>query len=84
MVEKIEYLEKIINDFAISQLDNANDKFNRRHGYDLRSTDNPDHLVFNSWEIENEELTINYREVTPHDCPYGVELIFPTTKLITK
>jgi len=84
MIEKIEFLEKIINDFAQSQLDNANEKFRVRHNYDLRDTDNPDHLVFKSWEVEGDELTINYKEVTPHDCPYGIELTFPLLKLITQ
>ncbi len=81
IVKKVEFLESMILKFAKSKLNEANDAFAKRHGYDLRKTNNNDHLVFRSWEIEGENIILSYREVTPHDCPYGVELEYKLSEL---
>ncbi len=81
LTDKIECLESLILKFAQSKIEDANDKFARTHGYDLRKTDNNDHLKFYRWELDENEIVLLYGEVTPHDCPYSVELRYKTDAL---
>lgn len=81
LTEKIEYLESLVLKFAQGKINEANDKFSMAHGYDLRETDNNDYLKFYRWELEENELILLYGEVTPHDCPYSVELRYKTDAL---
>ena len=76
LIKKAELFEKLMLNFAEGKMDEANDAFAKRHGYDLRKTDNTDHLKFSRWEIEDDILVLSYREITPHDFPYSVELRF--------
>lgn len=74
LTRKIDFIENMIIKFAQSKMNDANDVFKRRHGYDLRETQNNDHLRFCNWKIDNDYIVLIYVEVTPHDCPYGIEL----------
>jgi hypothetical protein len=81
LIEKAELLESIMVKFAEGKMEEANDAFKSRHGYDLRDKKNNDHLVFCRWGIEDNILVLLYGEITPHDCPYSVELRYSTKDL---
>ena len=72
---------KKIRDFAISKMEEANDVFTKEQGYDLRKTNNGDHLRFSNFEIRKNTLILRYKEVTPHDCPASVGLEYPLSDL---
>lgn len=76
IIPKATFLEKIISVFAENKMDEANEAFARRHGYDLRKTNNNDHLRFSGWMIDDNTLVLFYREITPHDCPYDIDLTY--------
>ena len=81
LVEKVDLFESMMLKFAKGKIDEANDAFAKRHGYDLRKTNNNDHLVFCRWGIEDDTLILSYGEVTPHDCPYGIDLEYKLSEL---
>jgi len=81
LVKKVDLFESMMLKFAQGKMNEANDAFAERHGYDLRETKNNDHLKFCRWEIEDETLILSYCEVTPHDCPYGIDLEYKLSDL---
>ena len=74
LVKKVDFFENMMLKFAEGKMDEANNAFVERHGYDLRKTDNNDHLEFYRWGVYHNTIVLSYREVTPHDCPYGIDL----------
>ena len=82
LTQQLYFFENMIKEFAESKLEKAYDLFLKKEGYDLRDTDNNDHLRFATWYLSKEGgLVLEYTEVTPHDIPSGVTLRYPTTDL---
>lgn len=80
-IEKLQMFESLIVQLGENKLQEAYNAFKNRHGYDLRDPKNGDHLVFDNWTVEEGELVLSYREITPHDCPYYVELRYMVENL---
>lgn len=83
-ISKIKFFENLIKQFAIDNIDEAYDKFNKEYGYDLRKQNNDDKLLYSKWTIDQFEniLYILYKESTPHDIKYDVVIEYDLSEFI--